>query len=285
MLTGVGFIHGEANLLEFETEGGVFVYRVVGVAIDGGRVLIHRAERDAFWALPGIQWKRTASPGRPMMRKLALLSLLLFLILTPSAPSQAQARSPELTLLRDGDLVTLDVVTGTETLLVEDARPQPDSVVWSPDGSMLAFYTTANPNGELSFLDTRSGEFFEIQIVSESVVSVSPSGGRWSQDNRWLASRVYYFDPRTDGYHRFFVVEVTPEAQPHFFERYPTDVLWLPDNHRVILGGYQGYIRFDVMTGIAEALPIPSYEYAGWSPDGTDSWCLAVDSTLAMTPN
>jgi 8-oxo-dGTP pyrophosphatase MutT (NUDIX family) len=40
-------------VLEFETDGGVFVYRVVGVAIDAGRVLIHRAERDAFWALPG----------------------------------------------------------------------------------------------------------------------------------------------------------------------------------------------------------------------------------------
>lgn len=40
-------------MLEFETEGGVFVYRVVGVAVDAGRVLIHRAERDAFWALPG----------------------------------------------------------------------------------------------------------------------------------------------------------------------------------------------------------------------------------------
>ena len=40
-------------MLEFETEGGVFVYRVVGVAIDAGRVLIHRAECDAFWALPG----------------------------------------------------------------------------------------------------------------------------------------------------------------------------------------------------------------------------------------
>lgn len=43
----------EANVLEFETAGGVFVYRVVGVAVETGRVLIHRAERDAFWALPG----------------------------------------------------------------------------------------------------------------------------------------------------------------------------------------------------------------------------------------
>ncbi len=30
-----------------------FNYRVVGVALDRGRVLLHRAEQDDFWALPG----------------------------------------------------------------------------------------------------------------------------------------------------------------------------------------------------------------------------------------
>ena len=30
-----------------------FTYRVVGVAIEDGRVLLHRAEMDDFWALPG----------------------------------------------------------------------------------------------------------------------------------------------------------------------------------------------------------------------------------------
>ena len=30
-----------------------FNYRVVGIAINDGRVLLHRAETDDFWALPG----------------------------------------------------------------------------------------------------------------------------------------------------------------------------------------------------------------------------------------
>ena len=39
-----------------------FVYRVAGVALDGDRVLIHRAEIDDFWALPG---------GRPSLMESA----------------------------------------------------------------------------------------------------------------------------------------------------------------------------------------------------------------------
>jgi ADP-ribose pyrophosphatase YjhB (NUDIX family) len=30
-----------------------FVYRVAGVALHDGRVLLHRSERDSFWTLPG----------------------------------------------------------------------------------------------------------------------------------------------------------------------------------------------------------------------------------------
>ena len=40
-------------MITFE-EGQVrFVYRAVGVVLDNGRVLLHRAERDDFWSLPG----------------------------------------------------------------------------------------------------------------------------------------------------------------------------------------------------------------------------------------
>ena len=31
----------------------LFVYRVAGVALHQGRVLLHRSERDAYWTLPG----------------------------------------------------------------------------------------------------------------------------------------------------------------------------------------------------------------------------------------
>lgn len=39
----ITFDHGKAR----------FNFRVVGVALDGDRVLVHRPERDDFWTLPG----------------------------------------------------------------------------------------------------------------------------------------------------------------------------------------------------------------------------------------
>jgi len=37
----------------FDHEGARFNVRTVGVVIHGDRVLLHRTERDSFWALPG----------------------------------------------------------------------------------------------------------------------------------------------------------------------------------------------------------------------------------------
>ena len=43
----------ERTMISFRTEAGVFQLRVAAVAIRDGYVLLHRAESDAFWALPG----------------------------------------------------------------------------------------------------------------------------------------------------------------------------------------------------------------------------------------
>lgn len=42
-----------STMIRLEDNGVVFNYRVVGVAFDGDRVLLHRVESDPFWALPG----------------------------------------------------------------------------------------------------------------------------------------------------------------------------------------------------------------------------------------
>ncbi len=42
-----------SSMLQIEHEDHLFGYRTVGVAVDRDRVLIHRAEMDDFWALPG----------------------------------------------------------------------------------------------------------------------------------------------------------------------------------------------------------------------------------------
>lgn len=41
------------TMITFDRDQKRFTYRVVGVAIEDGRVLLHRAEGDDFWALPG----------------------------------------------------------------------------------------------------------------------------------------------------------------------------------------------------------------------------------------
>jgi len=40
-------------MIMFQDGTVVFNYRVVGIALNGDRVLLHRAEKDDFWALPG----------------------------------------------------------------------------------------------------------------------------------------------------------------------------------------------------------------------------------------
>ncbi|HSN78099.1 MAG TPA: NUDIX hydrolase [Anaerolineae bacterium] len=41
------------TMITFDHDVTRFTYRVVGVAIEDGRVLLHKAEDDDFWALPG----------------------------------------------------------------------------------------------------------------------------------------------------------------------------------------------------------------------------------------
>ncbi len=40
-------------MITFEAEQGRFNYRVVGIALHGDRVLLHQAEGEDFWTLPG----------------------------------------------------------------------------------------------------------------------------------------------------------------------------------------------------------------------------------------
>ena len=40
-------------MISFDVGGARFNYRIVGIALDGNRVLLHRADMDNFWSLPG----------------------------------------------------------------------------------------------------------------------------------------------------------------------------------------------------------------------------------------
>ncbi len=58
-------------MLSFKHEQGRFSCRTVGVVIDGGRLLIHRAEEDDFWALPGGRVEFGESAREALARELS----------------------------------------------------------------------------------------------------------------------------------------------------------------------------------------------------------------------
>jgi 8-oxo-dGTP pyrophosphatase MutT (NUDIX family) len=40
-------------VIGYEMDGGRFSYRVVGVCVHDGHILLHRSDQDDFWSLPG----------------------------------------------------------------------------------------------------------------------------------------------------------------------------------------------------------------------------------------
>lgn len=56
------------EMITFTRNNVRFTYRVVGVAIDNGYVLLHRAESDDFWALPGGR-AELLEPGAQSLRR------------------------------------------------------------------------------------------------------------------------------------------------------------------------------------------------------------------------
>jgi ADP-ribose pyrophosphatase YjhB (NUDIX family) len=63
-------------MLSFDLDRGRFNFRVVGVVIHDGRVLLHHAEHDNFWALPGgraeLMEPSTATIAREMREELGV---------------------------------------------------------------------------------------------------------------------------------------------------------------------------------------------------------------------
>ena len=57
-------------MITFEKDGNRFNFRAVGVMINNGRVLVHRAEKDDFWALPGGRVEFQETSGEALVREM-----------------------------------------------------------------------------------------------------------------------------------------------------------------------------------------------------------------------
>ena len=57
-------------MISFEVGGSIFNYRVAGLAVDGDKVLLHRAEIDDFWSLPGGRVEAGESSREALVREM-----------------------------------------------------------------------------------------------------------------------------------------------------------------------------------------------------------------------
>ncbi len=57
-------------MITFDRDGVRFQYRVAGVCIHDGYVLLHRAERDDYWALPGGRCELGESSDETLRREM-----------------------------------------------------------------------------------------------------------------------------------------------------------------------------------------------------------------------
>jgi Tol biopolymer transport system component len=212
---------------------------------------------------------------------------ILFLLLTiyPGSLLHAQESNQQLTFVRGEDIILFDVDSGTETLLLEDVDTAPRGNSWSPDGSKLAFMVGQYEHqGKLYILDTSSGEIFQPAMASDEMLGASIGAYSWSPDGQWIAYNLYYYDPeREQEVNEFYIIAVSRESQPRLIGDDFMDFQWMPDSHRILYGGTDGYYRYDIATGVEEPLLIPHVEYQIWSPDG--SQVLDIDNGLFVGEN
>lgn len=56
-------------MISLDRAEGQFNYRVVGVAVQAGHVLLHRAQTDDFWSLPGGRCEQCETSARALVRE------------------------------------------------------------------------------------------------------------------------------------------------------------------------------------------------------------------------
>lgn len=61
----------DSEQIHIRTGGGVFVYRVAGIARDGDRVLLHRMDGDEIWALPGGRARMGETAAEALAREMS----------------------------------------------------------------------------------------------------------------------------------------------------------------------------------------------------------------------
>ena len=121
--------------------------------------------------------------------------------------------SPEghtIAFTRSGNLVALDVRTGIERPLVQDA----DAAAWSPDGRRLAFTRLVDPSTQAHAAFIVSARGGLPRRISPASLDVN-SGVAWSPDGRQLALSA----PTPEGLSGIYVVSADGRGRPRLRTR------------------------------------------------------------------
>jgi Tol biopolymer transport system component len=212
-------------------------------------------------------------------RTVGLLAVLALLIAAAAAfyvgsqprlpPTSGLAANGLVAYARDGDIYTIDPITGAREAIVSgpdtDREPR-----WSLDGTRFAFLRESGTGERLVIFDLKTKA---VVATTAILFGVDTDTVAWSPDNRTIS--ISGVAGPSGG---LFVVDASSGALTHLAVDYQgLDVYWRPPDGRQILflggrGSDVGLYTVDVgdgaVTAIAAAAPGGWIRPSGWTPDG-----------------
>jgi Tol biopolymer transport system component len=177
---------------------------------------------------------------------------------------------------RGGALYSVDVATGTRTLLVrlpgEDLDSM-DQMAWSPDGAHIAVMNDLEPGGGRLYVLDEDGS--HVRVLVEDYQA---NGFSWSPDG----SRLAYAESAGPGWRdlRVWVVSLDGSTASlvashtnHAWRGGGGNPVWSPEGSEIAFETDRGFLRIDA-DGNGAATPIDGSVYRRWSGDDGSYICF-----------
>ncbi len=153
-------------------------------------------------------------------------------------PGGAQTWSPEggrLAFIAGGNLVVAEAGTSDRVVVVEGASGL-RAPAWSPDGTMLAYYSTASGSQDIWLVDAAGAAPPRQLTTGAAEAGDSRFSPMWSPDGRWIA----YISNRADWWHDDVWLVAVASGGAHRVSSSlmaSSSPVWSPDGSRLVLMG------------------------------------------------